>query len=158
MQKLQLLVAAATMFALVGVVAAPAAAQNGASDDAKQAQQAQIEEACNSLNQSTSDDTTIACGQRGSGAFVFAQQDDAAGTGAGAGGGTFVRTDDGAVVYDGDAGAVANDEFTAFGTGAYVSPFFVGAGAGGGSTAVGFTGAGCGVPTLSPTDAECNVG
>ena len=40
MQKLQLLVAAATMFALVGVVAAPAAAQNGASDDAKQAQQA----------------------------------------------------------------------------------------------------------------------
>lgn len=69
-----------------------------------------------------------------------------------------MRTNDGAVVYDGDAGAVANDEFTAFGTGAYVSPFFVGAGAGGGSTAVGFTGAGCGVPTLSPTDAECNVG
>ena len=141
MQKLQLLVAAATMFALVGVVAAPAAAQDYT-----------VEYDANPADDGES--------------FVFAQVNATDDGSTGAGGGARVAQEFGGVNTDADAGAAADGNFTGAGVGAFASPFFVGAGAGGGTDFNdGFDdeddgtggGAGCGIPTLSPTDAGCGA-
>ena len=139
MQKLQLLVAAATMFALVGVVAAPAAAQ---------------------------DSTVEYDVNPGGESFVFAQVNATDDGSTGAGGGARVAQEFGGVNTDADAGAAVNGTFTGAGVGAFASPFFVGAGAGGGTNETDGIdgeedgiggGAGCGIPTLSPTDAGCGA-
>ena len=141
MQKLQLLVAAATMFALLGVVAAPAAAQDYT-----------VEYDANPADDGES--------------FVFAQVNATDDGSTGAGGGARVAQEFGGVNTDADAGAAVNGTFTGAGVGAFASPFFVGAGAGGGTNETDGIdgeedgiggGAGCGIPTLSPTEADCGA-
>ena len=119
------------MFALISVVAAPVTAQDYT-----------VEYDANPADDGES--------------FVFAQVNATEDTGVG--GGARVANEYGGVNTDADAGAETLGEFTAAGVGAFASPFFVGVGAGGGSTAGNtFGGAGCGVPTLSPTDADCGA-
>ena len=138
MRKLPLLLAATMMVGMLGLTAASAAAQ-------------------------PTDRVTVDAGQDEGGAFVFAQVNATEDGSTGAGGGAFVRPESGGVNTDADAGAAVNDEFTGAGVGAFASPFFVGAGAGGGTELVGGEdgtggGAGCGVPTLAPTKADCGGG
>lgn len=109
------------------------------------------------------DRVTVDAGQDEGGAFVFAQVNATEDGSTGAGGGAFVRPESGGVNTDADAGAAVNGTFTGAGVGAFASPFFVGAGAGGGTELVGDEdgtggGAGCGVPTLAPADADCGYG
>lgn len=131
MRKTIPLLLAALMIGLVGLAAAPAAAQ----------------------------DYTVEYGQQDGGAFAFAQVNATDDGSTGAGGGAFVRPENGGVNTDADAGAAVTGDFTGAGAGAFASPFFVGAGAGGGSQTLGVGGgAGCGVPTLSPNNADCGAG
>ena len=121
------------MFALISVVAAPVTAQDYT-----------VEYDANPADDGES--------------FVFAQVNATEDTGVG--GGARVANEYGGVNTDADAGAETLGEFTAAGVGAFASPFFVGAGAGGGTELVGDEdgtggGAGCGVPTLAPTQADC---
>jgi hypothetical protein len=109
------------------------------------------------------DRVTVDAGRDDGGAFLFVQADATEDGSTGACSATSVRTEYGGVDVDTHNSAAVNDQFTGAGAGAFASPFFVGAGAGGGTELVGDEdgtggGAGCGVPTLAPTDADCGYG